>query len=124
MAHATTADLEAWLTGSGFTAPTGDEAEHLLARASDLVDEKVVAWYAVDGAGLPVETEVRNALRDATCAQVEQWLSVGEDNDVDGYPRDTGVGTNGVSLSARPSRLAPRARAQLNKAGLLTTRAW
>lgn len=124
MAHATEAQLAGWLAGGDLPAPTGAAATRLLERASTLVSAKVVSGYPVDEAGLPTETEVAAALRDATCAQVEQWLSVGEDNDIDGYPRDTAVSGGGVAVSRRPSRLAPRARDILRDAQLLVTRGW
>lgn len=124
MAHATEADLANWLASSDFTPPTGAKAQHLLNRATGLVNAKVVAYYPTDEAGVPTETYVKDALRDATCAQVEQWLSVGEDNDYDGYPADTSVAANGTAVSDRPARLAPRARDLLRDAGLMMTRAW
>lgn len=118
--HATEAELAGHLAGSDFTVPTGAAAQRLLKRASELVDDRVLAPYLTDAADVPTETHVADALRDATLAQVEQWLSVGEDNDVDGYPRDVSLGANGVSVGARPASLAPRARRALRRAGLLT----
>jgi hypothetical protein len=122
MAYATVQDLTGWLTGSDLTPPTGAKATHMLDRATDLVDEHVLSGYDADDAGNPTNPDVIAALRDAVCAQVEQWLSVGEDNDTDGYPRGTGMSAPGVSTSARPARLAPRARAKMNRVGLLTAR--
>lgn len=124
MAHATEAQLTAWLSGGELAAPTGAKAAHLLARASSHIDRYVLSGYPTDEAGLPTEPEVSDALRDATCAQVEQWLSVGEDNDIDGYDHHTSVGAGGVNVAKRPARLAPRARDILRDAGLLWTRAW
>lgn len=121
--HATELDLTDYLAGSDYTPPVGAAAQRKLRNASRLVDSKVVGWYDADDLGVPVEVEIRNALRDATCAQVEQWLSVGEDNDVDGYPQSTPVSTNGTSVGLRPARLSPRARDLLRDAGLLAGRA-
>lgn len=117
--YATTTQLADWLQ-----AAPPEDADRLLARATRTIDGRVVAWYAVDALGVATEPKIVEALRDAVCAQVEQWLSVGEDNEVDGYPGGTSVGAGGVGLSQRPLRLAPRARQILRDAGLLSGRAW
>jgi hypothetical protein len=113
--HATAQDLAGWLDGE-----TPPEAARLLARASRLVDRHVYAGYRVDDDGLPVDEHVRDALRDATCAQVEQWLAVGEDHDVEGVEGAVSVG--GASFTLPPS-LAPRARRELVLASLQTVTA-
>jgi hypothetical protein len=122
MAHATEAQLVAWLPDG--TAPTGAEATRLLARASQLVDDHVLSGYAVDEFGKPSLLEVRDALRDATCAQVEEWLEVGEENDTAGYPAATSISGTGLSVTHMPAVLAPRARRALRVAGLMRGRAW
>lgn len=112
--YATAADLTAWL-------PSGSEvvdADRLILRATEVVAEHVTTGYALDTAGDPAVTEVAAALRDATVAQVEQWLEVGEENDVAGYPRTTAMSSSGMNLSALPAILAPRARRILRLAGL------
>jgi hypothetical protein len=116
---ASTTDLANWLQA----APPTD-ADRLLARAAELVNSRVVAPYLMDDQELPTEARVIAALRDACCAQVEQWISVGEDNDVDGYDDDTSVSAGSVGVNRRPLKLAPRARAILREAGLLRTVAW
>lgn len=116
---ATAADLTAWLPGDGSVAvPTGAEADRLILRASETVAEHVTTGWALDANGDPAYDWAREALRDATCAQVEQWLEVGEENDVAGYSRTTSMGVGGLSLSSLPDVLAPRARRILRLAGM------
>lgn len=67
--YATVTELSAF-TGR----PAPDNAERLLARASRLVDAAMkAAVYEVDASGAPVVPEVRDAFRDATCAQADVW---------------------------------------------------
>lgn len=106
-----------WLTADQLAMIAGDEAR-ILARATEVVAEHVTTGWALDTAGNPADADVKTALRDATCAQVEQWLEVGEENDVAGYSRATSMGSNGLNLSSLPSILAPRARRALRLAGL------
>jgi hypothetical protein len=119
---ATATDLGAYLPAG--TEVDSQDADRLLARASELVAEAATAGYSTDLDGAPVDDWDKDALRDATCAQVEQWLEVGEENDVAGYSRATSFGTGGLSLSSLPSILAPRARRILRSAGLTGARAW
>lgn len=114
-AYASEAELTAWL-------PAGtsvDDAARLLARASTRIDGVVTAPFDVDpNTDLPTDTDVAAALRDATCAQVEQWLEVGEENDIDGLA-GTEVSVQGYSGKRAP-KVAPRAFDILQQAGLLT----
>jgi hypothetical protein len=120
-----------YATSADYTARTGQTApadiERLLARASqDIDDALLTALYDTDADGMPLEAEVIDALRDATCAQVEYQQETG----------DTGTGAAGrwdsvslgpVSLSGRKDAtsgpagldLAPRAGRALKRAGLL-----
>lgn len=114
VAYATEAELTAYLPDG--TVVT--DADRLLARASELIDGTVTSSFAVDAdTDLPTDPDVAAALRDATCAQVEQWLEVGEENDIDGL-----AGTQ-VSLTdysgKRAPKVAPRAFRILQNAGLL-----
>lgn len=123
---ATTTDLNAYLTGSPYPAPSGDTATRLLARAFEVIDDHTTGTWA-EVAGVPTWTDpsddtitvdVTDTLVAAVCAQVEQWLEVGEDNDIAGYARDTTV-SFGVSTTSLPDLLAPRAARVLRKALLL-----
>lgn len=114
-AYASEADLTAWLPSGTVVA----DAERLLRRASELLDDTVRLPFAADSDGIPTDTEIAAALRDACCAQVEQWLEVGEANDVDGRA-GTHVAVAGFS-GVRAPKLAPRAARILRNAGLLTS---
>lgn len=115
VAYATEAELTAWLpTGTVVT-----DADRLLQRASELIDATVTAPFAVDSiTDLPTDTDVAAAMRDATCAVVEQWLEVGEENDVDGLAGEQ-ISVTGFSGKRAP-KIAPRAFRILQNAGLLT----
>lgn len=72
--YATEADLTAWAG-----APV-DLAVPLLRAASTLVeDATVTALYAVDADGYPTDPGIRDAFRDAVCAQAESWAALGID---------------------------------------------
>lgn len=92
------------------------EAERLLARASRTVDRAVRAQYPTDDNGAPTIAEVTNALRDATVAQYEQWIEVGEHNDIDGLA-GSHIAVAGYT-GGRAPRIAPRAFDVLHLAGL------
>lgn len=113
--YATPAELEAFLPAGSAV----DEAERLLARATELIDEVVRLPFTVSTVtGLPTDSTLAGALRDAVCAQVEQWLEVGEENDVDGLA-GTQVGIGAYS-GLRAPKVAPRAVRFLGNAGLLS----
>lgn len=122
LAGTSTPGQVAWLSTDQLTA-LGDDTDRMMLRATELIAEHASAGYVTDATGLPVYDEIKAALRDATCAQVEQWLEVGEENDIAGYSRATSMSV-GINLSSLPSILAPRARRILRMAGLLYARAW
>ncbi|MEV0413952.1 hypothetical protein AB0I68_24865 [Streptomyces sp. NPDC050448] len=118
--YATPEQLAAW-TGQ----PAPADAERLLARAGEDIDSALLtAVYPVDEDGDPLDPEVRAALANATCAQVEFQLAGGDDGTGAGGQWDS-VSIGPVSLSGRSSRtaaagveLAPRADRALRRAGL------
>lgn len=111
---ATESDLTDWLPDG--TVVT--DAPRLLARASQRIDSAVLAAFDIDiVTALPTDSTVAAALRDATCAQVEQWLEVGEENDIDGLA-GTQIAVTGFSGKRAP-RIAPRALDILRDAGLM-----
>jgi hypothetical protein len=124
MAYATTEQLGTYLEDSAIGVP-GDAAR-LLVRASELVDDHIAAAvYDVDSAGAATYQPVIDGLRDATCAQVEFWLTGDEEDDIlgptqgvsiAGMQMQYGAGENRVT----PMYLAPRAARHLRRAGLLT----
>lgn len=107
MAYATLADLVAYL-GPDREPPA--DADRLLERASELIDE--AALYRID----PANPEHAEAARKATCAQVEHWLEAGE-TEAAGVTGDVALGSLRMSV---PGALAPRARRALLAAGLLS----
>ena len=114
-AYATTEELTTYLDGS---VPVPSDSDRLLQEASALIDYWAFGTFEIDsGTELPTDADVAEALRDATCAQVRQWIEVGEENDIDGL-----AGTE-VSLGSysgpRAPELAPRAKRYLKLAGLL-----
>jgi hypothetical protein len=127
MAYATTEQLGAYLSGDPETpAVVPEDAARLLVRASDLIDDHTAAAvYDVDAAGAPTYQPVIEALANATCAQVEYWLTGDEEDDIlgptqgvslAGMQMQYGAGENRVT----PMYLAPRAARHLRRAGLLT----
>jgi hypothetical protein len=112
-AYATQDDLAAYL---GAAVP--DDAERLLARASDLIDAHVVTPYDVDDEGVPVDPDLAAACSKATCAVIEAWLETGEANDIDGLA-GTQYTLAGYSGQRAP-KLPPRAKRILRDAGLTT----
>ncbi|MET9510760.1 hypothetical protein ABZX62_20260 [Streptomyces flavidovirens] len=123
---ATVAELE---TYTGTTAPAN--AARLLARASRLVSAATkAALYDVDASGYPSDTDVRDAFRDATCAQVDVWA--GRDAVADGTGDDPAAGpwtsikagdlsfsrTSAPTATADDTVLAPEAQEILDELGL------
>ncbi|MGS2641683.1 hypothetical protein [Streptosporangium sp. G12] len=126
MAHATTDDLEPYV------AVVPANAQLLLARASRLVTQATMtAQYAVDDGGLPTDSAVTTALRDATCEQVAAWITDGTEDGTGAAPVYSNVSIGSVTLGGRTSgsgaaggggasasRLAPQAALILQQAGL------
>ena len=113
MAHASTAQLAEWLDVEEEDLVEG--AARLLDRATDVIDDAVVSPYVTDA------EDVLAALADATCAQVEFWLEVGEEHDVTGQRGQIAIGgQGGLAISRLPSTLAPRARRALALENLLS----
>jgi len=125
--YATPEQLTAW-TGQ----PAPPDAERLLARASEDVDDALLsAVYDTDALGMPTDAKIVAALADATCAQVEYQQATGDDG-TGAAGRWDSVSIGPVSLSGRTSGpqaagdvdLAPRAHRALKRAGLLPGVIW
>lgn len=116
--YATADDLGGWLPAEAAARLEAGDTERILLRASEVVAEHVTTGYALNTEGDAADADTATALRDATCAQVEQWLEVGEENDVAGYSRGASLSVGGLSVSSMPRILAPRARRILRIAGL------
>lgn len=127
--YATTQDYATYL-GS---VPPG--VDLLLARATRLVDEALLsAVYAVDDDGMPADSAVRSALRDATIEQAAYWVATGEDGS-GATAEYANVSIGSVSLgraqagaggggSGAARSLAPQAYQILSQAGLLGHAPW
>lgn len=125
--YATPEQLTAW-TGQ----PAPPDADRLLARASEDVDDALLsAVYVTDALGMPTDPKIVAALADATCAQVEYQQATGDDG-TGAAGRWDAVSIGPVSLSGRQSGpqaagdvdLAPRAHRALKRAGLLPGVIW
>ncbi|MGC0205229.1 hypothetical protein [Streptomyces levis] len=125
--YATPEQLTAW-TGK----PAPGDADRLLARASEDVDDALVsAVYRTDALGMPSDPAVLQALADATCAQVEYQQATGDDG-TGAAGRWASVSLGPVSLGDRRDNptaagdvdLAPRAYRALRRAGLLPGVIW
>lgn len=111
--HATLAQLETYL---GEVPPAS--GARLLQRATELIDTHVFGYYEIDSVTeLPTETKVIEALRDATCAQVEWWLATGDEKEATSRFKHPGIGS--LNLVSTGRRIAPRAVDHLKSAGLL-----
>lgn len=121
--YATKEELTAFLVGGDYEdqTPEGDQAERILARASELIRWATVGTYdqAEDYDPEAPPATVVEALRDATCAQVEQWLEIGEETDIGGWDRTQGVKYGTITIDSLPSLLAPRAYRILASEGIL-----
>lgn len=127
MAYATSEQLGIYLSGDEETpAVVPEDAARLLVRASELVDDYIVtAVYDVDSSDAPTDAKVITALAEATCAQVEFWITGDEEDDILGPVQ--GVSVAGLQMQygagenrATPMYLAPRAARVLRKAGLMS----
>lgn len=115
--YATVAELTAYV-GPRYTVPGAAEAGLLLRDASRIVDSVTLHRASGEWADpLPTPvTDAQYAVRDAACAQVEYWLELGVEYGV--VPvREAQIGA--LSLSGLPGELAPKARRELLRAGLL-----
>lgn len=126
--YATSADLAEYL---GTPAP--DDADRLLARASEAIDDALLtAVYVVDVDGFPTNADQREALKLATCAVIEWWgadRGTGDETGAAGVwgsvsagsvslSRGTGKGSGSTQVTA--GALPSRAYGYLRRAGLLT----
>jgi hypothetical protein len=116
--YATPADLQTFVSAATWAEIT--EPDRQLRRASEEIDDVVRLAYEIDVDGLPTDTDVAEVLREATCAQVEAWVEVGEENDIDGLA-GSHITVTGYSGQRAP-RLAPRALRILRVAGLTSSR--
>lgn len=122
--YATAADLAAYAP-PGVTVPDEPEATRVLTRASERVDDALVsAIYRTNSDGTPYDPDVVEALRNATCAQVVEWLRTGDEHGDAGQWQSVGIGSvnlarNTAAPTTAPGELHADAIAHLRRAGLL-----
>lgn len=116
--YATTAELEARLS-PGYAMPSVGDATKMLLKASELVNYATMgrAQRAFDD--VDVDSSTLEALRDATCDQVEFWLEAGEEHDVLGLPKGSSLQGGRVQVQRMPGQLGQRAKRTLIEGGLL-----
>jgi hypothetical protein len=126
--YATHQDLTNYTEGFTFTMPAEPESARLRTRASELVDEALLAAvYDTDPTTrLPTDPEVAAAMRDAVCAQVVWWDETGDEQGA--ADRYTSVSIGSVTLARGGSAaaagsggrtLGPPAATHLRLAGLV-----
>jgi hypothetical protein len=114
--YATSAEYQ---TYTGQTPPA--DIDQQLANASRMLVAEVVrlCWYEVDEDGYPSNSVVREAFRDAVCAQVEWWDEVGDSTGA------AGVGWGTVKLgSAQLSRSVTATSGAASTAREVAPKAW
>lgn len=121
-------DLINYTEGSAFTVPTEPESARLRTRASELVDEALLAavYDTNPTTHLPTDPEVAAAMRDAVCAQLVWWDETGDEQGA--ADRYTSVSIGSVTLARGGSTaaagsggrtLGPSAATHLRLAGLI-----
>lgn len=126
---------DGWLT----ELPDNPTALLLIRYASNLVREATRNdLYDTYSSGLPVDLDIAEAMRDATCAQAAMWHlaginpaagSVGRELAIQSQTADGGSVTYGDTIKAEEvehslSRLSKAALTILRNAGLASTRPW
>lgn len=123
------ADLRQYATTAEYAASPltdGTTTDRALVAASLDVDTLLTtAVYATDANGLPTDTDVADAIRDATIAQAQYAAGLGDNANV-GAGRITQAQIGSVSFQRRgsggqdtPGRYSPQAVQILRQAGLL-----
>ncbi|MCX7924134.1 MAG: hypothetical protein N3B21_19320 [Clostridia bacterium] len=114
VAYATKTDLAAFLFTTEDKLP-GD-SDRLLMRASELIKQATLNNVRSDN------TNHTEALKLATCAQVEFWMSAGESSNIEGKVASysmTDVSINFGDNITKGGQICMRSRAYLNDQGLL-----
>lgn len=94
----------------------GGSPERVLARATELVEGRVLTGYTCNTDGTPHDEDVAAWLADAACAQVEYWGIVSEEHGVAGVT--TGTLSAGGTSHNMPGLVGPRVIDILDRAGL------
>lgn len=98
--YATAEQLGAFLAPE----PAPANAARLLVRASRKVGRAVFcARYDVDTAGMPTDTKVAEAMKDATLEQISYWLDNGDDEGTAGAVTSASIGSAKVTRGGSSS---------------------
>lgn len=92
------------------------EPQRLLRAASHRVDDALItALYSVDEDGYPLDPTIRQALRDATCAQAALWHRLGIDPDlgVAGLTRQARVTSKSIGSASLGYEVSERSETDL-----------
>lgn len=126
--YATPAELAHYLDPDASAPEVPPLATVLLRHASSLVaGATAAAVYRVDAEGLPADTKLREALRDATCEQAGQWSLHGLDPRKGATQLTRLVASkslNGASVSYEANAAAQAALNALASGDELTAAAW
>ncbi|WP_027945961.1 hypothetical protein [Amycolatopsis taiwanensis] len=107
--------------------PNDPEATRLLTSASaEVLSATKTAIYDADAEGYPSDTTVRQAFRNATCAQAVWWLTGGDDEQgASSQYQTVSIGSltlarsqPGTATPPSTQRLAPRAAVELDGVGI------
>lgn len=126
LVYATLGDLTGYTAGSTYVVPGEPEATRVLTAASKAIRRATKsAVYDTDTNGYPSDAAVRQAFRDATCAQVVWWKETGDELGTGGAYDSVSIGSvslsrgRGSGQTEQNPRLAPQAATELGNAGLL-----
>jgi len=125
ISYAQPGDYAAYIAGTGATVP--DDVVRRLARASDIVRyyTQLAAWET-DTDGYATDSDIRDALRDATCAQAYYGNTTGTQGGLQGSWTSVSIGNVALgggapsaTTSAGRERLCDEADMILRNANLL-----
>lgn len=89
-----------------------DNINRIIERAAELIDEATMNR---------IDTDIHSTVaKKATCAQIEYWLKgVDEQADIQGTVKNYSIGSFSIDFGGDMPTLAPRAKRELWKVGLL-----
>lgn len=116
------ATVEDYLDWVGDLTPYEQPRPSTMRKASDLISSVLIgAVYATDEDGNATHPTIVEALRDATCAQVEFWDETGDESGASSVWQSASIGGASYTRAAGGARLpvAPAAVLTLRRVGLL-----
>lgn len=131
--YATPEEYAAWLTPDVATPVPPAGAARALRAASGRIDELLIAAvYDTDDDGLPTDTDVAEALKEATCAQADYQQTTGDPYSTGAAGQWASVGIGSVSLAKGQvkgggtvvSTYSSEAEGILQRAGLIPHEPW